>query len=457
MKKKISDIVKITNGELVSGNKDKLVTGITTDSRKVESGDLFVALTGEKFDGHNFVNTALEKGAGAAVIEKEHKEKFKMLNYPVIAVENTLQALGAIAHSHRKQFRIPVVAITGSNGKTTTKDMVSSVLQQKFNIIKTEGNYNNEIGLPLTLLKIAEDTQAAVVEMAMRGLGQIKYLCEIASPDVGIITNIGPVHYELLGSMENIAKAKGELIEGLPDNGLAIVNGEDTWCRRIASSFSGRIITYGFSKESAIRAEKIKLENFSTSFELHFKEEKVNIHLPLPGEHNVLNSLAAAAVGIYFGLSLQEIAQGLNSVKISSMRLEVTEGPRKSIIINDSYNANPVSVKASLNVLSNMSNGRKIAVFGDMLELGQLAVEGHREVGKTVSQYKLDYLITVGNLAQEIAREAIRTGMPQERVYQFDETEAAAKILSKILIKDDIVLIKGSRSMKMEEILLRLS
>ena len=458
MKNKVSELVKITNGRLVSGTQAPLVTGITTDSRRVKRGELFVALKGEKFDGHDFVSNAFQKGAVAAVIQQEKLKEFEMVDYPLIVVENTLQALGSIAESHRRQFSLPIIGITGSNGKTTTKDIVSSVLQQKYKLIKTKDNYNNEIGVPLTLLQITEDTQVAVVEMAMRGLGQIKYLCEIASPNVGIITNIGPVHYELLGSMENIAKAKGELVDALPDHGLAILNGEDIRCRRIAAGFSGKAITYGFSNAHDVWAEKIRQENFSTSFELHSKEAQVDVNLPLPGEHNVLNALAAAAAGIHLGLDLREVACGLNSVQISTMRLEVTAGPGKSTIINDSYNANPVSVKASLTILHNMSKGRKkIAVLGDMLELGELTIAGHQEVGKAVAQYEFDFLITVGSLAAEIAREAVRTGMLQETVYHFEEIEAAARKLSQILTRDALVLIKGSRSMKMEEILLKLS
>jgi UDP-N-acetylmuramoyl-tripeptide--D-alanyl-D-alanine ligase len=453
---RLYEIAALLNGESKNLIEDQIIYDVCTDSRRIKKGDLFIALEGENFDGHDFVESAVKKGAVCAVIDKCKVDMYKDLKIPMIAVENTLKALGAAAKFHRDNYNLPVVAVTGSNGKTTTKDMIASVLSKKFNIIKTEGNFNNEIGLPLTLLRINQNIEAAVVEMAMRGLNQIRELSIIASPDIAVITNIGPVHYELLGSMENIAKAKSELLDELKSTGTAVINGDDYWCSNISGFFNGEKIFYGLDKRNDIRAENIRQKNFKTYFDLCYKRKKFSICLPLPGIHNVMNSLAAACVGIKMNVSFNDIIFALNSVKITSMRLEIKEGPTNTTIINDAYNANPISTIASLNILNKSGKGRKIAVLGDMLELGELAVKGHRKVGKEAAEKNLDYLITVGFLSKEIGTGALNNGMKKDKIIHVENADCAAEVLNNLLQEDDIVLIKGSRAIGLEKILLRL-
>ncbi len=450
---KFNEIYSLLCGESNTILNNISINGVCTDSRKIKNGDLFIALKGENFDGHDFVKNAIEKGAVCAVINKINKNKFKNSKIPFIAVGNTLKALGTIAKYNRDKHDLPVIAVTGSNGKTTTKDMIASILSQKFNIIKTEANFNNEIGLPLTLLRINQNNEAAVVELAMRGLGQIRELSKIASPDLAVITNIGAVHYEVLGSMENIADAKGELLDELKSDGAAIINGDDLWCKKISQKFSGDKIFYGLNKENEIRAENIKHRNFKTYYDLCYKNNKHKICLPLPGIHNVMNSLAAVGIGIKMNLNFKDIINGLQSVKITSMRLEVIKGPANSTIINDSYNANPISTIASLNILLNTDKGRKIAILGDMLELGELSEKGHREVGKKVAENKIDYLITVGNLSKEIGSGALNNGMNLNKIIHTESAAFAADILFDLLEEKDTVLIKGSRAIGLEKII----
>lgn len=448
----IYDILNLTNGTLVSGDIDLQINNVSIDSRTINTGDLFVALEGENFDGHDFILEAVSGGAVGVVAEEKKLSKCSTVDSALVSVQSTLKAFSEIARGHRMQYDIPLIAVTGSNGKTTTKDMLAAILSQKYQVLKSKENYNNEIGLPYTLLKIQEETKVAVVEMAMRGIGQIKELCETAMPQIGILTNIGPAHFELLGSLRRIALAKGELLKELPADGLAVINWEDEWCKNISSLAKCRIIKYGFNKECDVRAENIYSEGLRIHYDLCYKKEREQVSLPVTGKHNVLNSLAAAAASVYLGFGLNEISSGLSSFQLSAMRLEFINAQKGSIVINDAYNANPVSTKASLEILQDVPGSRKIAVLGDMLELGELTEQGHLEVGKDAAEKGVDYLITVGRLSKDISRGAILAGMTENKIFHFFDLDTAAEKTLELLANNAVVLIKGSRSMKMENI-----
>ncbi len=318
--------------------------------------------------------------------------------------------------------------------------------------MKSKGSFNNEIGLPLTLLDIDKDTQAVVVEMGMRGLGQIDQLARIAMPTMGVITNIAPVHLELLGKIENIAIAKGELVENIHKDGKVFLNGEDYWCRLMKDRTEAEVNFYGFDSNHKFKAKNIEISFDKSIFQLEIDTESVDITLPIPGKHNILNSLAAAGVAYELGLSLESIAKGLSNAILSEKRLEKIVLKNDIILINDTYNANPVSMGASLDILSTIKNHRKIAVLGDMYELGEFEKEGHHIVGQQVHATGIDVLITVGKLAKMIAQGALKSGMLKDKVFTFDNNREAAGHLKRIIQKGDTILFKGSRAAQIEDI-----
>ncbi|MDS1029572.1 UDP-N-acetylmuramoyl-tripeptide--D-alanyl-D-alanine ligase [Bacillota bacterium LX-D] len=448
---KLEEIAQWIDGRLYGGDIKQEISNISTDTRTLEPGAIYFALQGESFDGHDFVQQAWTKGAVAVVVSKQELAGLANQKRCVIIVKDTLQALQSLARNHRLKYNIPVVAITGSNGKTTTKDLLASVLKVKLRVLKTEGNFNNEIGLPKTLLQLNEEHQAAVLEMGMRGLGQIASLCEIALPKAAIITNIGVTHMELLGSVENIAKAKGEILDFIEPQGFCFLNAEDQWSQSLKSRCRGRVYFYGFTEKADVRGVNIKNTAAGTEFTLQIEQQETEVKLPLPGEHNVLNALAAAGVGWQLGLTLEEIAAGLAKVQLSAMRLSFEPGLRGSMIINDTYNANPDSMKASLNILAEKSQ-KNIAVLGEMRELGCIAEEGHAAVGRHVAGLKIDYLLTVGSLGKYIAQGALMAGMAEERIKICQDTAEAKKCLADLLAPGYMALVKGSRALKMEEI-----
>jgi UDP-N-acetylmuramoyl-tripeptide--D-alanyl-D-alanine ligase len=363
-------------------------------SRSIKPGDLFFAFPGERVDGHDFLEQVFDQGAAAAVIS--HQVNFQN-RAALIMVADPLTALQDLAYYYRRLYSIPVVAVTGSTGKTTTKDLIAGVLEQRFNVLKTSGNYNNEIGLPLTLLQLKHSHQVVVLEMAMRGPGQIAALCELSRPQAGVITNIGKTHLELLGSQEAIALAKGELLQALPSDGWAMLNAEDPWQVKLSEKVSGEVIFYGYSDHCTISASQVVLNNLAgVEFKLSTPAGQTPCFLPLPGAHNVTNALAAAAVGYRFGLTPQEIAAGLQSASLTEMRLEIKQGKDGVKIIDDSYNASPSSTIAALKLLAESGGERTIAVLGDMYELGEETVDGHRQVGKEAVALQIDCLCTVG-------------------------------------------------------------
>lgn len=429
------------------------ISGVSTDSRTIKPGDLFIPLVGENFDGHDFINQALDKGAAFSLCEIIKKSKIKN-SEKVIFVNNTQQALMKLAAYYRNLFEIPFVAVTGSVGKTTTKNMIAEVLKTRFSVLKTEGNYNNEIGLPLTLFNLEKGHQIGVVEMGMSGFGEIRRMVNIVNPRVSVITNIGISHIEKLGSKENIAKAKMEILEPLKPEDLAVLNADsiELWQQR--NNLTPRSVFFGI-KQGQIRAENIvSLGEKGTTFDIIYGSEKFNIRLFLPGVHNVYNALAACAVGLEYGLSEQDIATGLAQIKPTKMRLELKKSYFGSTIIDDCYNASPDSMKSALNLLAEMGKGMKrAAILGDMFELGEYARNAHLDVGR-YAVGKADMLIAVGQFAQDIAN-----GFAEDNngiIYRFKTTEQAAQSVSDLVRDYDIILVKASRGMKMELIVSKL-
>lgn len=436
--------------EILQGDPNRVISSVCIDTRKIKPGELFFALKGERFDGHEFVSRAAEAGAAGVVLERPVPGLPPEL--VVLRANDSLAGLQSLARHNREQYNIPVVGVTGSSGKTTTKDMVAAVLGVKMPVLKTIGNFNNEIGLPLTLLDIDPHHRAVVAEMAMRGLGEIDALCQIARPTGAVITNIGEAHFERLGSVENIARAKGEILDHIPAEGFAILNGESPFMEREARRCKGRVLFYGMSGGMDIIARDIRLESGGNHFVAHFGGQQLELFVPIAGRHNVMNALAALGVGWQLGLSGDEIARGLANIVLTGMRLEVKE-VNGITIINDAYNANPSSAKAALQVLKEAAAGRRtVAVLGNMLELGERAVSGHREVGEAAAGAGVQQLLTVGGLARHIADGASSAGLPSGKIYPCENNAGAVEILQKLLQPGDVVLVKGSRGMKMEEI-----
>jgi len=446
-----AEIAEAVSGKLVQGDPAAVLDNVSTDTRQINEGDLFIALIGERFDAHDFIDQAISGKAGGLMVSRPVGAG--MWKGPVILVKDTLEALQSLARHNRRQFGGLIVGVTGSNGKTTTKDMIASVLEQRYKTLKTAGNLNNQIGLPLTLLKLDETYGAAVFEMGMRGLGEIDLLAGIALPTGAVITNIGETHLERLGSVANIARAKGEILDHITPDGFAVLNGDDSLVRQQAARCRGRVIFYGTAGDAAILAENIKPVNGKhMSFTVKTPAGDLEVDLPVPGRHNVLNALAAVGVGLEAGLSPEEIKKGLESVQLTSMRLEIME-TKTATIINDTYNANPASAKAALQILADLGPGlRRIAILGDMYELGQRTVEGHREVGAEAAAKGVDVLITVGKLGCEIALGASLADEPPAEIISFNTNAEAMSYLKKIVRPGDVILVKGSRGMKMEEI-----
>jgi len=445
----LKEIAGVTGGKIIRGDPRSILKSVSTDTRMIKKGDLFFALSGERYDAHNFLEQAVAAGAGGLVVERG--TEFPP-GVPVIKVDGTLAALQALAAYHREKCAAAVIGITGSTGKTTTKDLVASVLEAGLPTFKTPGNLNNEIGLPLTLLAMDDNCKAAVVEMAMRGPGEIDLLCRIARPGGAVITNIGETHLELLGTVSNIAAAKGEILEHIPPEGFAILNAGSPYIHREAGRCRGKVVFFGTARPADLRAENITPEGGGSRFSVVIDGTSRAFYLPVPGRHNVLNALAAIGVGLEMGLDVEDITRGLAAVPLTGMRLEITEAAGIKVI-NDAYNASPASTGAALQVLTETAGRRrKVAVLGNMFELGSRAQPGHREVGELAAGLGVDFLLTVGSLAAEIAAGASDAGMPEQRVFRCQDNAGAVEILEQLLQEGDVVLVKGSRGMQMEQI-----
>lgn len=445
----VGEVYRAIGGRLLQGDQDVKICRVSTDTRQMQPGDLFFALRGERYDAHDFLDRAVAGGAGGLVVSRDVEVDPRV---PVIRVGDTLAGLQSLAAYNRRQYSVPVVGITGSSGKTTTKDMTAAVLETRFNVLATRGNLNNEIGLPLTLLNFSAGHGAAVVEMAMRAPGEINALCLLARPTCAVITTIGVAHLERLGSVENIARAKGEILDHIAPDGFALLPGDSPHAREQAKRCHGRILYFGLDPGLEVYARDLRREGTGNRFTAVMEDARCDISLPLPGLHNVKNALAAAGVGLMLGLSPEEVAAGLSRVTLSAMRLEIARG-RDFTLINDAYNANPESTCAALQSLAELAgSGRRVAVLGDMLELGPGAVDGHRQAGAAAKKYEVSLLVTVGEQSRETAAGARQAGLSGGAVVTCRDNAEALAALQERLQPGDVVLVKGSRGMRMEEI-----
>lgn len=465
--KEISDAIK---ADLISDaeGERKQVTGITWDSRKVSAGDAFLAMPGEHVDGNDYLHAAIAQGAAMIICTRKPDGNTLAVAgefaCPVAVVQDGIKALERLASFWRERLRCVVVGVTGSTGKTSTKDMLYGVLSQRYNTVATQGNNNNEIGIPYTVLRANPDTEVLIVEMGMRGLGQISAGCAIARPSIGVVTNVGVCHMELLGSREAIAQAKGEMLACLPATGLAVVNADDDMTDYLLQSanveeHATRVVGFGRSQGASTKVDNVAVgDDGCASFDLAIgNADAVRVELGVPGEHNVTNALAAAVVGNYLGVSLQDIAEGLAGVAPSGMRMEITQAPGGFTIINDAYNANPDSMAAALATLSSMScAGKRIAVLGDMGELGQSEAQLHEQVGAAVAASKVDVLICVGQLASHIAAGAKAADASCD-IHCAQDVASAVLTLRRIVAASDVVLLKASRFMGFEQIVEEIS
>lgn len=449
------------------------IHNVVIDSRQAQAGSLFVALKGETHDGHTFIPDALARGAVAFLAESRaqvgtglgpnvhwiHTAQpgvagLQLSPFPLAPIgfitPSSLQALQQLAGFWRRAFQCQVIGVTGSVGKSSTKEVIAAVLRQRYNTLKSEGNLNNEIGLPLTVLQLNESHARAVLEMGMYALGEIKTLCDIARPRIGVVTNVGPVHLERLGTIENIARAKAELIEALPEDGVAILNGDDERVSAMKSRTRARVFSYGLNPHCDVFAEAIVTHGlYGIEFTLHYGGEKFRVHTPLIGRHNVYTALAASAVGWVDGLSWDEIARGLQAVS-AQLRLRAVETTNGATILDDTYNSSPASALAALDVLADLS-GRKIAVLGDMLELGAEEWRGHQVVGARAASI-VDELIAVGHRGKWIGEAARDAGLSEKHILFARDNSQAIEGLRALIRPGDQILVKGSRGAKMEEI-----
>jgi UDP-N-acetylmuramoyl-tripeptide--D-alanyl-D-alanine ligase len=432
------------------------IKGVSIDSRTIKKGELFVAIKGERFDGHDFVPEVIKNGAWGALVDRSELET----NYAslgglrnILAVEDTIFALQEMSQMHRKKFDIPVIGITGSNGKTTTKEMLASILKQRGAVLKNEGNLNNHIGVPLTLLKLEPRHKSAAVEMGMSALGEIDALARLVSPDVGVITNIGPAHLEFLGTMDIVAQAKAELLGNLKMGGIAVLNADDRYFTTLMDKYDGRVLSFGIENKADVSAAGIRQGKDFTDMTIEADDSRVNVRLPVVGKHNIYNALAAAAAATAVGMPLDAVKYGLEDFSPVAMRSELKQVKGRTVLA-DYYNANPGSMQAALETLISLRAGHKsVAVLGDMLELGNTATGAHRDIGRTVAHLGVDVLITIGSLAIHINEGALEEGMPKDQVVAAGSHTEAAALLRQRSKNGDIVLIKGSRGMKMEKIL----
>ncbi len=443
---KAEEILEITAGELISRGKEEEFRGISIDSRTIKKGELFIAIKGENFDGHDFIEEAIKKGA-AGVIQSSKLKVQSSRRIPIIFTKDTIKALGDLAKAHRKKFKIPVIAVTGSNGKTTTKEMISSCLENRFSVLKNEGTKNNKIGLPLTLLKLNSQHNICVVELGTNHFGEIEYLVKISQPNIRVITNIGPSHLEFLNDLEGVFKEETSLIKGLNSKGICLINGDDKFLRRLAKERN--IFTYGLRRPCDLMAKDL---NCNGNF-LRFRVGGENFSLNTAGSYNIYNAMAAIFVSLLFGLNLKRIASALKEFGFPGGRLKLREfGEIK--IFDDTYNSNPLSLRFALETLSRFK-GRKIFVMGDMLELGKGEEYFHKEIVKFIKRANVDFLISLGKLSKITALQ-VKEGKICKEVFISDSCDEVKDILKKIIEPKDLVLIKGSRKMGMERIIEKL-
>jgi len=453
----IADILSATGGRLISGPATSTYSAIGIDSRTIAEDHLFVAVAGETHDGHGFVTDVLDRGVRGILVAEARTASIPMDRMAVesvtcVAVADTIQALGALARFNRNRGRLKVLAITGSNGKTSTRRFMQQVISQAFVTLSTSGNLNNHIGLPLTLFRLAPQHEAAVLELGMNHPGEITHLGQICQPDVGIITNVGPAHLEGLGTIDNVALAKGELLATIRNGGTAVLNADDARVAAMARGFDGEVVYFGCAEHATVRAEEIHLTDAGTTFRLITPEGRIPVTISSPARVMVANALAAAAAGTVLDVPLDRIKVGLESFTPQSGRMGIRMLGKDIRLVDDSYNANPASMAAAIDTLGRMRGHRRaIAVLGDMFELGEQSAELHRKIGGVVGDAGIDRLYVAGRFAAEVAEGALEKQMPAERII----TGSKAAIIERLenqLEPGDLILVKGSRGMAMEDV-----
>lgn len=451
------EIIAATAGELLCGDQRRSFARVSIDSRVISAGDLFVAIIGESHDGHGFASAVVDQGIRGLVISQSKVGQMPVASWKAgdvacIAVKDTTRALGDLAAFHRRRAQASVVAITGSNGKTTTRRLTAGVVACQYRTLSTAGNFNNDIGLPLTLLGLTPDHQWAVVEIGTNNPGEIARLTEICTPDIGVITNIGPAHLEGLGSLDGVMREKGDLIKGLGPEGQAVLNADDPRVMQLARETRKEVLLYGLSPDAAVRAQDIIEDMQASTFALQYGPESISVRLNAPGRFMISNALAAAAVGYLLDISPQAVKEGLETFKPSEGRMGIIQLPNGMHIIDDTYNANPGSMQAALSALAKADvRGRRIFVAGDMLELGTQAPQLHREVGALAARVGIDRLYATGEHAATVADGARREGLQAAETITGSREEIIDD-LKNFLQPDDWVLVKGSRGMTMEKV-----
>jgi len=444
----LTELVSATRGSLLAGRGEGEVKGLSIDTRTLKQGELFVAVAGSRFDGHDFLAQAVARGAAAALV---HKDVLAPPGLDVVKVEDTTRALGDLARHIRMSVGLPVVAITGSTGKTTTKDMTAALLEARGPVLKTEANLNNRYGVPLTLFRLLPEHTAAVLEMGMSAAGELSGLTRIARPDVAVITNVAAVHLEFFDSVDAIALAKAEILEGLRPFGAAVLNWDDERTRRIGQEHKGDVVWFGRDRICDVSAESLRGTVHGMRFDLRIETKRHDVFLPLPGPHFVQNFLAAAAAAHRLGVSAEQIAERATHLKAASRRGQVSRLQQAITLLDDSYNSNPVAVQAAVAALGMAAEGRRVAFLGDMLELGKETGRLHEETGEKVAEL-LDVVVAVGPQSASLLKGAGKAGLSKEKLFWFADAAAAAAAAPDIVRSGDAVLVKGSRGVRMEQV-----
>ena len=456
----LAEVLAATGGRLIAGNREKLVYGVSTDSRHIQQGNLFIALTGENFDGHAFIQKAVEDGAAGVIAAAGRKVNKELMDARagVIEVNDTLRSLGDLAHTYRQRFSIPVIGLTGSSGKTTTKEMLSCILGEERKVLKTEGNLNNLIGLPQTIFRMTDQHEIVVLEMGTNTRGEIKRLTQIAAPDIGLITNVGPAHLAGFGSVDIVREEKGDLFLNMIPSGIAVVNLDDEAVCKASERWFGRRVTFSMSAAADVGVNDIRKNGArGTSFNLLMGGRAHKVDMKVVGIHNIYNAIAAAATAIACGISFESIRQGLTLFHAVGGRMEIIKLQNGVYLINDAYNANPASVREALLTLKDLKNAHNAFVFlGDMLELGEAAPEMHRRVGMLLATIGVTAVFLQGDFADVTAAGALEGGLPQEQIMYLNDVEETIAFLKRQLRKGDWILVKGSRRMKMDRIVAKI-
>ena len=451
------DVINICNGQLALGDANTVLENFSNDTRTINIGDIYIGIKGENFDGNTLYEEALQKGAKACILQNvaiKEEVKQKYADRTIIIVENTMDAIQKIATYKRSLYNIPVVAVTGSVGKTSTKDIIASVMAKKYNVLKTEGNFNNQLGLPLTILKL-KDHNAMVVEMGMNQLGEISKLTNIAKPTIAVITNVGTAHIGNLGSRENILRAKLEILEGLQNGGKVVINNDNDLLHKWYEEQKNKenIITFGIENKSDVMAKNAILSEDGSVYDTVIGGKNYKVEIGVGGNHFVLNSLCAIAIGNLLEISTEDILDGILHFELTKRRMQIEKLQNNVVVINDCYNANYDSMKAAIEYLGKIENHKKIVVLGDMLELGEFSERLHRQVGEVVAKEKLDCLICVGEESKYIIDEAIKNGMERQKVIYLNNNDEAILKLKEIMKEGNVsILIKASNGMNFQKI-----